>query len=676
MNVKEILSKLRNVKATNDGWAALCPAHDDQKRSLSIAEKSGKVLFNCFAGCAYGEIASALGITANGNGNGNGSNRKIAAVYDYTDENGNLLYQNVRFEPKGFQQKHFDKNGREVWNLNRVRRVPYRLPELLNLNSTQGVVMAEGEKDADALSKGSLSATNHKNWRAEFNYLLKGKPVLIFQDHDRAGAEQAEKVAKMVFRDAQVIKIVDCFADEPLPEKHGKDVSDYLETHSLDELRELIKQTPVYVAADDSGADNLPRELKVVCLADVEATDVVWLWKPFIPIGEFTLMDGMEGIGKSWIGCALACAVAAGRSLPFSDDKPFSPSNVLMLSAEDSLSHTVKPRLLSMNADVDRIFAIDGAFSFGDEKDFIRFEAVIAEYQPKLVIIDPLFSYTGGKNLNQESESRPIAQKLITVAQKFDCAIIGVRHIGKAKGNGDARAAGLGSISWRASSRSGLLVGRDEETGETAICHIKSNLAQLADFAVGYEIINGGFFWKGEPSKLTAERMLAQPKDAEAKAEQTEAVEFLREFLREGEKSSKEVDKEAKEAGITNYALRKAKAVLGVKSSKKGGNFGGEKSWYVRLPNAEDVEQAAEDVDISDFRHLQSNQSDKTSYGNALAEDVETNGNQHLQQEDSTSSNGFVPNMPNIRRRVVCECGMVGRVAEDCPNCGEALVSF
>lgn len=671
MNVKEILPKLENVKTTHNGWAALCPAHNDQKRSLSISEQGGKVLFNCFAGCAYGEIMAALGVSQNGNSNGNTSNRKVAAVYDYTDENGNLIYQNVRFNPKGFGQKHYDTKGREVWNLNRVRRVPYRLPELVKLTELQDVVMAEGEKDADALIKFGFPATSHKNWQKEFNYLVKGKNVLIFQDHDRAGVQQAEKVAKMVFREAKAVKIVDCFADEPVPEKHGKDVSDFLETHDFAELRELINQTPIYIAENEP--DSLRRELKVVCLADVEATEVVWLWKPFIPIGEFTLMDGMEGIGKSWIGCALACAVAKGSALPFSDSEEIAPSNVLMLSAEDSLSHTVRPRLDSMNADIDRIFAIDGAFSFGDEKDFIMFESFVAEYQPKLVIIDPLFSYTGGKNLNQESESRPIAQKLIAVAQKFDCAIIGVRHIGKAKGNGDARAAGLGSISWRASSRSGLLVGRDEETGETAICHIKSNLAQLADFAVGYEIRNGEFFWKGKQSKLTAEKMLAQPKDADAKAEQTEAVDFLRQCLSEGEKSSKEVDKEAKEVGITNYALRKAKTVLGVESFKKGGNFGGETGWYLRLQNTEDVENKAEDVDFSEFRHLQSNQSDKTSYGNGLAEDVEMNGNQHLQQTKPTSSNGLVP---DLRTKAVCKCGTVGFVADDCSKCGEVLIPF
>lgn len=669
MTKEEILPKLRNVKATQGGWTALCPAHNDQKRSLSISEKDGKVLVNCFAGCAYGEIMTALGVSTNGNGSK--SKGKIAAVYDYTDENGNLIYQNVRFEPKGFGQRHFDKNGREVWNLNRVRRVPYRLPGLVNLTPLQDVVMAEGEKDADTLTNLGFPATNHRNWLKEFNYLVKDKNVLIFQDHDKPGVEQAGKAAKMVYRDSKAVKIVDCFADDPLPDKHGKDVSDYLESHTFEELRNLISRTPIYVSS--TGADKTPKELKVVCMADVVALAIVWLWSPFIPNGELILLEGIEGLGKSWICCALACAVAAGIKLPFSTNEPFPPSNVLMLSAEDSLSHTVKPRLLSMGANLDRIFAIDDAFSFTDENHFIRFEEVIAKYEPKLVIVDPIFSYTGGKNLNQESESRPIAQKLIEVAQKFDCTIIGVRHIGKAKGNGDARAAGLGSIAWRAAARSVLLVGRDEETGETAVCQTKSNLAPVADFAVGFEIRNDQFFWKGEPSKLTAEKMLAQPKDNETKVEQTAAVDFLREVLSDGECASSDIEKEAKSFGITAYALKKARTVLGVESFKKGGNFGGEKGWYLRLPGTEDVVSQPEDADISDVRHLQPNQSDKTSYGNGLAEEVETRRNGHLQQIQTTSSNGSVP---ICRMKAVCKCGADGFVGEDCPNCKEPIIPF
>lgn len=239
LKLNDILPLLKNVRQTSNVCTSRCPSHDDYKSSLSISEgDNGKLLFNCFVGCSFKDIVSALGISLNGNGH----QAKIEAIDDYTDESGNLLYQNLRFEGKEFRWRHFDKNGREVWNLNGVRRVPYRLADLVKLTSIEDVVMAEGEKDADKLTKLGFPATNHKNWWTKFNYLLKGKKVVIFQDHDRAGVENVEKAARIVCREAEAIKIVDCFADEPLPAKHGKDVSDYLETHNLAELRELVKQ--------------------------------------------------------------------------------------------------------------------------------------------------------------------------------------------------------------------------------------------------------------------------------------------------------------------------------------------------------------------------------------------------------------------------------------------------
>jgi 5S rRNA maturation endonuclease (ribonuclease M5) len=670
--ISDVLPLLRNVKQTGNGYTSLCPAHEDHKNSLSITEgDNGKLLFNCFAECEFADIKAALGISFNGNGN----QKKIVAVYKYTDEKGNLLYENIRYDPKDFRQRHIDSNGREVWNLDGVRRVPYRLQDLVKLPKHYDFVMAEGEKDCETLAASDLIATNHKNWKPEFNYLLKGKKVVLFQDHDRAGVSQVEKTIKLIFGSCKAIKIVDCFADENLSDKHGKDVSDYLKEHTKDEVLELIRKTPDWKPSADQNVSNKPNdiELKVVCLTDVIAEKIVWLWNPFIPIGEFTILEGIEGLGKSWTCCAIACAVADGKKLPFSESEPITPGNVLMLSAEDSLSHTVKPRLVAMKANLDRIFAIDDVFSFSDFKDFIKFEAIVAEYEPRLIIIDPMFSYTGGKDLNQESSSRPIARKLIEIAQKYQCAIIGVRHIGKSKGNGDARAAGLGSISWRASARSVLMVGKDEESNEIGIVHTKSNLSEKSKIAVGFELRNGQFYWCSQPSSLTAERMLSQPKDDESKAEQSEATEFLREALTDGERFSKDVQREARDTGITQYALRKARAILNVECFKKGGTFGGEKGWYIRLPKNEDNNSKTEDADSSENRHLQSNQSDKTSYSSGLAEFVENTFNKQVQPNKSTSSNESVPQW---QMKVNCKCGESGYVGQECQKCGEVIIPF
>src|SRR4030095_16983762 len=87
---------------------------------------------------------------------GNNGSSKIVATYDYTDEAGKLLFQCVRYQPKDFRQRQPDGKGGWIWNLEGVRRVLYRLPEVLK---SKTVCVAEGEKDCDNLcALGFLSA--------------------------------------------------------------------------------------------------------------------------------------------------------------------------------------------------------------------------------------------------------------------------------------------------------------------------------------------------------------------------------------------------------------------------------------------------------------------------------------------------------------------------------------
>lgn len=513
----EVSALLANLRESGSGYSASCPSHDDQRNSLSLKRGyDGEAVLYCHTGCSYQDVLSAIGLSTGSDRRGDQRSVEVC-VFDYTDENGEILYQNVRFAGKEFRQRRFDEYGRAIWGLNGTRRVPYRLQDLLAAADGFPIYVAEGEKDADRLASLGFPTTNHKNWRREFNHLIKDRDVVIFQDHDKPGFAAAKKMVEMIAKDAARIKIVDCFEGDAVPDKNGQDVSDYLDTHDAKSLAELIDKTPF---TDSAKASSEVGALKVYRMSDVEAQEVEWLWKPFIPIGEFTIVEGIEGLGKSWVSCAIACAVAGGQRLPFDDETPVVPGNVLLLSAEDSLETSVKPRLESLGAESARIFAINQVFSLHDVQYLKHFEAVVAMYMPKLVILDPMFSFTGGRDLNKESDSRPIARKLIEIAQHYNCGIVGIRHVGKSKRNGDARNAGLGSVAWRASARSVLLVGKDEETGERAICQTKSNLAAEANVAVGFEIRSDSFLWKGIPSKLTKERMLAQPRDEESRAEQ------------------------------------------------------------------------------------------------------------------------------------------------------------
>src|SRR6266576_3413762 len=127
MTLDELLARLRGVKQTARGYEAFCPAHDDRKRSLTVAVgDSGALLLKCHAGngCSIERIVAAIGITKAdlfpNNGRrpgGERRERRIAATYPYTDEHGALLFQVVRYKPKDFRQRRPDGNGGWSWKL-------------------------------------------------------------------------------------------------------------------------------------------------------------------------------------------------------------------------------------------------------------------------------------------------------------------------------------------------------------------------------------------------------------------------------------------------------------------------------------------------------------------------------------------------------------------------------
>ncbi|MEO0250179.1 MAG: hypothetical protein ABIN58_11775, partial [candidate division WOR-3 bacterium] len=77
--------------------------------------------------------------------------RRIVATYDYQDADGKLLYQVVRYEPKGFAQRRPDGAGGWRWDLRDVKPVLYHLPDLLAAPADSTVYLCEGEKDCGSL---------------------------------------------------------------------------------------------------------------------------------------------------------------------------------------------------------------------------------------------------------------------------------------------------------------------------------------------------------------------------------------------------------------------------------------------------------------------------------------------------------------------------------------------
>ncbi|HRH41019.1 MAG TPA: hypothetical protein PKY82_05195, partial [Pyrinomonadaceae bacterium] len=218
MKANEILPRLENVKKGASGWNALCPSHNDKTRSLSITEKGGKVLMKCFAGCDVQTIVSYLGLTMNdlfaeklsGFQPKSEPKKRIKEIYDYTDEHGKLLFQSVRYEPKGFSQRRPNGKGDYIWNLQDIKLVLYRLPEIL---SAEMVFLVEGEKDVEILrTQGFVATCNPQGalkWRDEYNDYLKNKTIVILPDNDEPGRKHALQVATSLYGIAKEIIILE-----------------------------------------------------------------------------------------------------------------------------------------------------------------------------------------------------------------------------------------------------------------------------------------------------------------------------------------------------------------------------------------------------------------------------------------------------------------------------------
>jgi 5S rRNA maturation endonuclease (ribonuclease M5)/KaiC/GvpD/RAD55 family RecA-like ATPase len=189
-----------------------------------------------------------------------GSLVEIECAYDYRDERGQLLFQALRLDPKDFRQRRPDGIGGWIWNLQDVRRVPYRLPELIAANPLAPVYIVEGEKDVETLRSHGLVATCNpmgaKKWAAideVARAALLGRHVVIIADADIDGRVHARQVAEHVGEYAASVRSFE------MP--GAKDASDWFAAggtvEQLEYIRAAIKPEPTHGAGGSGSGSAL-----------------------------------------------------------------------------------------------------------------------------------------------------------------------------------------------------------------------------------------------------------------------------------------------------------------------------------------------------------------------------------------------------------------------------------
>ncbi len=326
-----------------------------------------------------------------------------------------------------------------------------------------------------------------------------------------------------------------------------------------------------------------------VLLSDVEPEPISWLWPHRIARGKVTLIDGDPGLGKSVLTVDWSARVSQG--MPWPDGAPCPKGGVVILTAEDGIADTVRPRLDAAGGRADQVLALQVA---GEDEhavsipgDLADIERAISRVGAILVVVDPLAAFLdAATNTRVDHDVRRALRPLAALAERTGAAVVVIRHLNKSTG-GPAIYRGGGSIGIIGAARIALLVGQDpDDEGRRVLAAIKTNIGPKPP-ALAFRLTearNGAVqvVWEGG-SSLTADELLAIPADDEERGAVEEAADWLVDLLAVGPMASKPVVDAARKAGIAERTLRRAAKRLGVRPRKVGMASG----WVWALP-AED----------------------------------------------------------------------------------------
>jgi putative DNA primase/helicase len=328
-------------------------------------------------------------------------------------------------------------------------------------------------------------------------------------------------------------------------------------------------------------------------VADVAVLPVDWIWPGRLARRKLTLIAGDPGIGKSQITCDIGARISVGGMWPDHGTAPL--GSVIILSAEDSVGDTLRPRLEAAGADVHRIHVLKAAVAAGGRMRSFNLQSDLALLGEKivdvgdvaLIVIDPVTSYMGKLDSHRTTDVRGVLEPLAEFADRHTIAVLAITHPPKAT-QAKALHAITGSLAFVAAARMVFIAIEETETERRLLLPVKNNLAAMApglgfslvSADIGDGIITSRVMWDLAPVTMTANQALwAAAEDSKNQVQRDEAQELLQEALANGSMSAKDIEREAKKAGISPRTLRRAREALGVVVSKDG--YQGEWRWQL-----------------------------------------------------------------------------------------------
>jgi hypothetical protein len=352
--------------------------------------------------------------------------------------------------------------------------------------------------------------------------------------------------------------------------------------------------------SNGNGAGTEPGGSTLVGLETVVARPVRWAWQDRVALAKITALAGRPKIGKGLLYSDLIAQVTRGALEGDLDD----PRDVILVTTEDDPGDTLKPRLMAADADLSRV----SMFQMGSPNEPVPFRVPqdaaelsrrVAEKRAALVVIDPLIEFIDGKV--DSYKSHPVRQAVAAlnqIAREHGCGVLVVFHLNKGVST-DPLLRHEGSAAFTQVVRGGLMVGHDpddpdgEDGRQRVLAVSSSNLAAIAPSLryeistarvmgdTGEEIVTARVACTGE-SAAGAHDLLRGHPDEEEQTGTDEAEAMLAEELAEGARPADKVIKQARQLGISDKQLRRARGRLGLESTKTG--FQGGWEWSLPKP--------------------------------------------------------------------------------------------
>ncbi len=345
------------------------------------------------------------------------------------------------------------------------------------------------------------------------------------------------------------------------------------------------------------GEHALLASVRSVRVADVKAERVRWLWPGRLPRGKLVAFDGDPSLGKSTLSLDLAARVSTGSPMPGETVSTEGAATVVLLSAEDGIGDTIRPRLEAAGADLNLVHVLTEVLDTDDEgkvtarppsipDDVARLEALVISTGAVLVVVDVLNAYLGARvDGHRDQDVRRALQRLAAMAERTGAVVVVIRHLNKSAG-GNALYRGGGSIGIIGAARAGLIVAIDPDDETRRVLAVtKSNLAAMPT-ALAYRLVPdeehgcARVRWEG-PTEHRANDLLATRGDDE-NDDGADAAAALASILRDGPLWVKECIEAMAEAGFTKDQARRAKDRVG-RSVKRGRPGDAEQGWKWEL---------------------------------------------------------------------------------------------